>query len=132
MIEDWAEFSRYGMLAAAASVIHLSVPVALRFIVVGGLGAAAPTATAGFSMAIDLLQRPFAVLVAAIHAMNYPEVVVEFEHGSDEDGRLQSLIGDTARESTSATGSLRANALKNPAVTAPPTSCKRLVDSIAA
>ena len=84
---DFANFSRYGMLAAGASVIHLSVPVTIRFIIVSGLAAAGPAATAGFSMAFDLLQRPFAVLVAAIHAVNYPEVVVQFEHGTNHESR---------------------------------------------
>lgn len=87
MLTDWMDFSRYGMLAAGASVIHLSVPVMIRFVVVSSLGTAAPAATAAFSMAIDLLQRPFAVLVAAIHTVSYPEVVVQFERGTDEQAR---------------------------------------------
>lgn len=87
LLDDWSGFARYGMLAAGASVIHLSVPVSIRFVVVSGLGEAAPAVTAGFSMAIDLLQRPFAVLVAAIHTVNYPEVVHRFEHGSTDDAR---------------------------------------------
>lgn len=78
-LADWAGFCRYGMLAAGASVIHLSVPVLLRFIVIGRLGASAEGA--GFSMALDLLQRPFGVLNAAIHTVSYPEVVDDFEHG---------------------------------------------------
>ncbi|MBR0830461.1 hypothetical protein JQ596_33635 [Bradyrhizobium manausense] len=80
MLADWAEFCRYGMLAAGASVIHLSVPVLLRFIVIGRLGTSG--ASAGFSLALDLLQRPFWVLNAAIHTVSYPDVVNDFEHGS--------------------------------------------------
>lgn len=80
MLADWFEFCRYGMLAAGASVIHLSVPVLLRFIVIGRLGATG--AGAGFSIALDLLQRPFWVLNAAIHTVSYPEVVSDFETGS--------------------------------------------------
>lgn len=80
MLADWANFCRYGMLAAAASVTHLSVPVMLRFIVIGRLGATG--AGAGFSIALDLLQRPFWVLNAAIHTVSYPDVVSDFEHGS--------------------------------------------------
>lgn len=87
LLADWAGFARYGMLAAGASVLHLSVPVSIRFVVVSALGEAAPAATAGFSMAIDLLQRPFAVLVAAIHTVNYPEVVHQYEHGTADDAR---------------------------------------------
>ncbi|PSO22314.1 hypothetical protein [Bradyrhizobium sp. MOS002] len=80
MLADWKDFSRYGMLAAGASVIHLSVPVLLRIIVVGRLGATG--AGAGFSISLDLLQRPFWVLNAAIHTVSYPDVVNDFEHGS--------------------------------------------------
>ncbi|TQF26998.1 hypothetical protein UNPF46_31990 [Bradyrhizobium sp. UNPF46] len=80
MLADWKDFSRYGMLAAGASVIHLSVPVLLRVIVIGRLGATG--AGAGFSIALDLLQRPFWVLNAAIHTVSYPEVVNDFENGS--------------------------------------------------
>ncbi|MCG2631530.1 hypothetical protein L6654_33370 [Bradyrhizobium sp. WYCCWR 13023] len=87
LLEDWSGFARYGMLAAGASVLHLSVPVSIRFVVVSVLGDAAPAVTAGFSMAIDLLQRPFAVLVAAIHTVNYPEVVHQFERGSANEAR---------------------------------------------
>src|SRR6516165_952497 len=35
---ELAEFCRYGMLAAGASVTHLTVPMMIRFIVIGGLG----------------------------------------------------------------------------------------------
>lgn len=87
LLADWSGFARYGMLAAGASVLHLSVPVSIRFVVVSVLGVSAPNVTAGFSMAIDLLQRPFAVLVAAIHTVNYPEVVHQYERGSADDAR---------------------------------------------
>ncbi|MDN3274166.1 hypothetical protein QWJ07_07930 [Frankia sp. RB7] len=80
MLTDWFAFCRYGMLAAGASVIHLSVPVLLRFIIIGRIGPAG--AGAGFSIALDLLQRPFWVLNAAIHTVSYPEVVSDFETGS--------------------------------------------------
>ena len=80
MLADWKTFARYGMLAAGASVIHLSVPVLLRVIIIGRLGATG--AGAGFSIALDLLQRPFWVLNAAIHTVSYPELVKDFEHGT--------------------------------------------------
>src|SRR5258708_33291065 len=66
--------------------MHLSVPVMIRFIVISRLGAAGP-ASAGFSMAIDLLQRPFWGLNAAIHTVSYPEVVAHFEHGTDAEAK---------------------------------------------
>lgn len=79
MLSDWSAFCRYGMVAAGASVVHMSVPVLLRFIIIGRLGG---TGTgAGFSVALDLLQRPFGVLNAAIHTISYPEVVQDFERG---------------------------------------------------
>ncbi len=84
---DLIDFCRYGMLAAAASVIHLSVPVAIRFIVIGRSDGLGPAASAGFSLALDLLQRPFTVLVSAIHTVNYPDVVVQFDHGSKQDAK---------------------------------------------
>ncbi|SFQ31940.1 Membrane protein involved in the export of O-antigen and teichoic acid [Bradyrhizobium sp. Ghvi] len=87
MLSDWSEFCRYGMLAAGASVIHLSVPVLLRFIIISRLGATG--AGAGFSVALDLLQRPFWVLNAAIHTISYPEVVHEFEGGGSK-GSVES------------------------------------------
>lgn len=80
MLADWKHFAGYGMLAAGASVIHLSVPVLLRVIIIGRLGATG--AGAGFSIALDLLQRPFWVLNAAIHTVSYPDVVKDFEHGT--------------------------------------------------
>jgi hypothetical protein len=86
LLTDWGNFCRYGIMAAAASVIHLSVPVTLRLIVIASLGRAS-TGAAGFSMAIDLLQRPFSVLVAAIHTVNYPNVVVQFERNINGEAR---------------------------------------------
>lgn len=80
LLGDWGNFCRYGIMAAGASVIHLSVPVTLRLIVIATLGKAS-TGAAGFSMAIDLLQRPFSVVVTAIHTVAYPNVVVQFERG---------------------------------------------------
>lgn len=85
MLAHWAEFCRYGMLAAGASVVHLSVPVMLRYIVINRLGAT--DAGAGFSVALDLLQRPFWVLNAAIHTVSYPDVVRDFEHGGEHKAR---------------------------------------------
>lgn len=87
IVSDLRAFARYGLLAAGASVVHLAVPVSIRFLVVGGLAA---DAAAGFSIAIDLLQRPFAVLVAAIHSVNYPDVVYQFERGSARASREET------------------------------------------
>jgi O-antigen/teichoic acid export membrane protein len=85
MLTHWREFCSYGMLVAGAAVIHISVPLMIRFIVIRSLGATG--AGAGFSIAIDLLQRPFGVLNAAIHTVSYPDVVQDFEHGSNQSSR---------------------------------------------
>ena len=78
---DLARFSRYGMPAAAASVTHLTVPVAIRYLVVGW-SAGDPGVAAAASLALDLLQRPFSVLVAAIHVVHYPEVVAAHDRAA--------------------------------------------------
>ena len=75
---DLAAFCRYGMQAAAASVMHLSVTVLVRLLVVGRLGAAS-VESAGFLLAFDLLQRPFSVLMAALHMVTFPEVVAKYD-----------------------------------------------------
>lgn len=83
---DLAAFCRYGMQAAAASVMHLSVTVLVRFAIVGRLGVASVEA-AGFSLAFDLLQRPFSVLVAAVHMVSFPEVVAKYDRAPREEAR---------------------------------------------
>ncbi len=83
---DLARFSRYGMPAAAASVTHLTVPVAIRYLVVSWY-AGDPAVTAAASLALDLLQRPFSVLVAAIHVVHYPEVVAAHDRAAPGEAR---------------------------------------------
>jgi hypothetical protein len=77
---DLARFCRFGMLAAGASATHMTVPVTIRYLIVGWT-AGDPAVTAAASLALDLLQRPFSVLVAAIHTMSYPEVVAAHDRG---------------------------------------------------
>ena len=84
--EYLGKFCQYGMRAAAASVIHLSIPVMIRMIVIGRLGEAG-AASAGFSMALDILQRPYTVLVSAIHTVTYPDVVASFDRSSEAEAR---------------------------------------------
>ncbi|BAL78844.1 hypothetical protein [Bradyrhizobium cosmicum] len=76
---DLSAFARYGMLASGASVVHLSAPILIRFLIVGRFGIAS-SSSAGFSMALDLLQRPFSVLLSAIHTISYPDVVARFDN----------------------------------------------------
>lgn len=83
---DLARFSRYGMPAAAASVTHLTVPVAIRYLIVGWY-AGDPAVAAAASLALDLLQRPFSVLVAAIHVVHYAEVVAAHDRAEPREAR---------------------------------------------
>ncbi|WP_199088328.1 hypothetical protein [Bosea sp. ASV33] len=78
---DLQAYCHYGMKAAAASVMHLGASVSVRFLVVGRLGHAS-TEAAGFSLAFDLLQRPFSVLAAAVHMVSFPEVAAKYDRSS--------------------------------------------------
>lgn len=66
----------YGMAAAGASMIHSLVPMGLRWT---GQGIMTATEFAGLSLAIDLLQRPFALVTTAIAGILTPAVIKEFE-----------------------------------------------------
>lgn len=88
---DLSAFARYGMLASGASVVHLSVPIMMRFMIVDRFGIGS-SASAGFSMAIDLLQRPFSVLLSAIHTISFPEVVLRYDTGTRRDAQ-QAVAG---------------------------------------
>lgn len=83
---DLSAFARYGMLASGASVVHLSAPILIRFMIVGRFGITS-SASAGFSMAIDLLQRPFSVLLSAIHTISYPDVVLRYDTGTRKEAQ---------------------------------------------
>lgn len=83
---DLSAFARYGMLASGASVVHLSAPILIRLMIVGRFGITS-SASAGFSMAIDLLQRPFSVLLSAIHTISYPDVVLRYDTGTKKEAQ---------------------------------------------
>jgi hypothetical protein len=85
-VTDLRDLGRYGVPAAGGAVLFLAALVVVRFVVVGRLGAASDEGAA-FSMAYDLLQRPFNVLVAAIYIVTYPDVVSAYERGSLADAR---------------------------------------------
>lgn len=86
-LRDLATIARYGLAASVASVLHMSASLAVRFLIVRALGVSSAGA-AGFSIAFDLLQRPFSVLVAALHMAAYPEVVASYERGSAQESRI--------------------------------------------
>ena len=83
------ELGRYGLSAAAASVTAMQVPLLLRwtaksFLPVESFG--------GFSLAMDLLQKPFAMVSSAIGGVLTPGVIIEFEQcASGQRPRLKQL-----------------------------------------
>ncbi|MQB42610.1 hypothetical protein [Rhizobium sp. ICMP 5592] len=66
----------YGSVAAGASVIGLLAPLGLKSILTAVLGAGG---AAGALLALDLLQRPFVLIVAALQAIQYPDVVATYD-----------------------------------------------------
>lgn len=65
----------YGSVSAGASVIGLAAPLGLRLILQAAFGPAA----AGALLAIDLLQRPFVLVISAVHGVQYPSVVRAYD-----------------------------------------------------
>ncbi len=66
----------YGSVAAGASVIGLLAPLGLKSILTAALGAGG---AAGALLALDLLQRPFVLIVSALQAIQYPDVVATYD-----------------------------------------------------
>ncbi len=65
----------YGSVSAGASVLGLVAPLGLRLILQGTFGPAA----AGALLAIDLLQRPFVLVISAVQGVQYPVVVRSYD-----------------------------------------------------
>jgi len=81
------EHLSYGSISAGASVIGLLAPLGLRLILSSTLG---PIAAAGALLAVDLLQKPFVLIIAALQAIQYPDVVTAFDH-AERKGLRQHL-----------------------------------------
>jgi O-antigen/teichoic acid export membrane protein len=79
----------YGSVAAAASVIGLLAPLGLKTLLTAGLGAGG---AAGGLLALDLLQRPFVLIVAALQAIQYPDVVAAYDRDGESSG-LKARLG---------------------------------------
>ncbi|MFS8045692.1 hypothetical protein [Rhizobium sp. BR 314] len=80
----------YGSVAASASVLGLLAPLGLKSILTAALGAGG---AAGALLALDLLQRPFVLIVSALQAIQYPDVVASH----DREGvtlAFRKLLGD--------------------------------------
>ena len=72
---------RYGFPAAGASVLGLGSVLALRYTIPL---VSAPQLVPGILYAFDLMQRPFNVVIIALHSILYPPLVSGFDSG---DGR---------------------------------------------
>lgn len=70
----------YGLSVAAASNIHLQVPLFIRWV---GKAFLPADGFAGLSLAMDILQKPFALVTSAVGGVLTPGVIVEFEQGKD-------------------------------------------------
>ncbi|MCT4496147.1 hypothetical protein [Bosea minatitlanensis] len=77
----------YGGVSAGASVAGVLAPLGLKTIFASQLGSAA---AAGPLLALDLLQRPFGMIITSLQAVRYPELVARFDReGSSEGLRIE-------------------------------------------
>lgn len=70
----------YGSVSAGAATAAMFAPLALKAILTSSLGA---TGAAGVLLALDLLQRPFVLIVSALQAIQYPEIVAAHDLAED-------------------------------------------------
>lgn len=70
----------YGSVSAGAATASMFAPLALKAIFTSVLG---PGGAAGALLALDLLQRPFVLIVSALQAIQYPEIVAAHDKGGD-------------------------------------------------
>lgn len=74
----------YGSVSAGAATASMFAPLALKAIFTSALG---PGGAAGALLALDLLQRPFVLIVSALQAIQYPEIVA----AHDKSGKTPAL-----------------------------------------
>ena len=74
------EMAVYGVSVAAASTVHLQVPLLIRWL---GKAFLPVDGFAGLSLAMDILQKPFALVTSAIGGVLTPGVIVEFESANN-------------------------------------------------
>lgn len=70
----------YGGAAAGASIASVLAPLFLKTIFVAALG---PAIAAGPLLALDLLQRPFGMIIASLQAVRYPGIVARYDSEGD-------------------------------------------------
>lgn len=66
----------YGSVSASASIAAMLAPLGLKAILTATLG---PAGAAGPMLALDLLQRPFTLILSSLQAIRYPELVALFD-----------------------------------------------------
>ncbi|HEV7306262.1 hypothetical protein [Ensifer sp.] len=79
----------YGSVSAGAATAAMFAPLALKALLTSVLGA---TGAAGALLALDLLQRPFVLIVSALQAIQYPEIVAAHDR-IDNPGDLPRTLG---------------------------------------
>lgn len=78
----------YGGVSAGASIAGLLGPLGLKAILVAAFGA---TPAAGALLALDLLQRPFILIVSSLQAIRYPDLVALYDRSGVGDALRQEL-----------------------------------------
>lgn len=66
----------YGGVSAGASVAGMLAPLGLKALLTAVMGS---QGAAGALLALDLLQRPFVMVVSALQAIRYPEIVAAYD-----------------------------------------------------
>ncbi|WP_244598628.1 hypothetical protein [Rhizobium tubonense] len=80
----------YGSVAAGAAVVAMLAPLTLKSILTGMLGT---EGAAGVLLALDLLQRPFVLIVSALQAIQYPDIVALYDR-EGETSLLRRSLGE--------------------------------------
>lgn len=78
----------YGSVSAGAATAAMFAPLALKAILTSALGT---TGAAGALLALDLLQRPFVLIVSALQAIQYPEIVSAHDRSGDRSNLPRQL-----------------------------------------
>ena len=80
----------YGSVAAGAAVVAMLAPLSLKSILTAMLGT---EGAAGVLLALDLLQRPFVLIVSALQAIQYPDIVSLYDREGETSG-LRRRLGE--------------------------------------
>jgi hypothetical protein len=88
------EHATYGGVSAGMAVLGLLSPLGLKLILTSTLGR---EAAAGVLLSLDLLQRPFIMVVSALQTVEYPDVVAAYDRNAPDFpgrlGRFYALMG---------------------------------------